>query len=83
MTQKLEFCFDVGSPTSYLAWTQVPGIAERTGADVLWRPILLGGVFKATGNSAPGTVPAKARYLGPDLARFAKRFAEAARENSV
>ncbi|MYE02695.1 MAG: 2-hydroxychromene-2-carboxylate isomerase, partial [Alphaproteobacteria bacterium] len=46
MPKRLEFWFDVGSPTAYLAHTQMPGIAARTGAEIAWKPMLLGGVFK-------------------------------------
>ena len=74
MPKRLEFWFDVGSPTAYLAHTQMPGIAERTGAEIAWKPMLLGGVFKATGNTPPGAVEAKSAYYGIDLPRFAKRY---------
>ena len=69
----IEFLYDFGSPASYLAHCRLKGIAARTGATVEHVPILLGGVFKATGNSAPMTVPAKGRYTGIDLMRFAAR----------
>lgn len=71
---RLEFFFDVGSPTAYLAYTQLPGIASRTGAEIRYRPILLGGVFKATGNRAPGEVAPKGAYLLRDLQRYAARY---------
>ena len=74
MSKSVEFFFDVGSPTVYLAATQLSKIAGRHGAPVLWRPFLLGGVFKATGNVSPATVPAKSRYMGDDLERFARRY---------
>jgi 2-hydroxychromene-2-carboxylate isomerase len=74
MTKAVEFLFDFGSPTSYLAYKQLPKIASRHGARIVWTPILLGGVFKATGNTSPAMVPAKARYMNQDLARFAKRY---------
>ncbi len=74
MSKSVEFFFDVGSPTTYLAWTQLPAIARETGAQIVWRPMLLGGVFKATGNASPVTVPAKGRWMGGDIARFAKRY---------
>lgn len=74
MTKTVEFFFDVGSPTTYLAWTQLPAIARETGAQISWRPMLLGGVFKATGNASPVTVPAKGRWMGADIARFARRY---------
>jgi 2-hydroxychromene-2-carboxylate isomerase len=70
----IEYFFDVGSPTAYLAWTQLPKIAAETGAEVAWRPMLLGGVFKATGNASPVTVPAKGRWMNDDIARWARRY---------
>ena len=44
MSKKVEFFFDVGSPASYLAWTQLESIAQRTNAKIIWRPMLLGAV---------------------------------------
>ncbi|WOD11096.1 2-hydroxychromene-2-carboxylate isomerase [Pseudomonas sp. NyZ704] len=74
MNKKLEFFFDVGSPATYLAWTQLPELASRTGADIIWRPMLLGGVFQATGNSSPATVQAKGNYTRKDFQRYAQRY---------
>jgi 2-hydroxychromene-2-carboxylate isomerase len=73
MPAALEFLFDFGSPASYLAYKRVPELAKRTGARVEYVPMLLGGVFKATGNASPATVPAKGRWMNTDLARWAKR----------
>ena len=73
-TKSLEFFFDVGSPTAYLAHTQLPRIAAEAGANLVYRPMLLGGVFKATGNASPVAVPAKGRWMGQDLARWAGRY---------
>ena len=70
----VEFLFDFGSPTAYLAYTQLPRIAAERGADILWRPILLGGVHKASGNASPITVPAKGRWMFDDIARWAARY---------
>ncbi|WHZ10420.1 MAG: 2-hydroxychromene-2-carboxylate isomerase family protein [Burkholderiaceae bacterium] len=70
----LEFLFDVGSAASYLAYTQIPKLARETGAMLEYRPMLLGAVFKATGNRSPVEVPAKGRYTIVDFARFAKRY---------
>ncbi|MFP6626574.1 MAG: 2-hydroxychromene-2-carboxylate isomerase [Deltaproteobacteria bacterium] len=74
MAATLEFFFDYGSPTTYLADTQIEALAERSGAKLVYRPMLLGGVFKATGNRSPVEVPAKGVYMGADMARFAKRY---------
>jgi 2-hydroxychromene-2-carboxylate isomerase len=74
VSKSVEFFFDVGSPASYVAWTQLPALCEKAGATLAYRPMLLGAVFKATGNSSPAAVPAKGRYMHEDLARYAKRY---------
>ena len=70
----VDFYFDFGSPAAYLAWTQLPGICKAADAKLVYKPILLGGVFQATGNRAPITVPTKGSYLFTDLGRYAKRY---------
>ena len=74
MPKTVEFWFDVGSPAAYLAWTQMPALARDSGAIIDYRPMLLGGVFQATGNKSPMEVPAKGRYMHGDLERFAQRY---------
>jgi len=74
MTKTVEFFFDIVSPASYLAWTQMPKLIEETGAEVIYRPFFLPGVFEATGNSSPITVPAKGRWMFNDLTRHAKKY---------
>ncbi|AXK52918.1 2-hydroxychromene-2-carboxylate isomerase [Pseudomonas idahonensis] len=74
MNKKVEFFFDLGSPTSYLAYTQLPKICAQTDSQLVYQPMLLGGVFKTTGNASPISVPAKGRYMLQDLARFAQRY---------
>lgn len=74
MSKSVEFYFDFGSPTSYLAYTQLPGICAEAGAELVYRPVLLGGVFQATGNVSPIAVPAKGRYTLIDMQRFARRY---------
>jgi len=74
MTRTIEFFFDFGSPTTYLAWTQIRALAGRTGASLVWRPFLLGAVFKATGNATPVSVPAKGKYMLRDMARYADQY---------
>lgn len=81
MTRQVEFFFDFGSPYSYLAWKELPRLAQRTGATIVWRPILLGGVFKATGNHSPAEVPAKLGWLHDDTARWARRYGVPFRQN--
>ena len=77
----VEFWFDVGSPAAYLAWHRLPKIAQRTGARIDYRPMLLGGVFQATGNQSPVNIPAKGDWLHKDLERFAQRDGTAYRRS--
>lgn len=81
MAREVEFLFDFGSPTAYLAYTQLPKIAAQRNARILWRPILLGGVHKASGNNSPISVPAKGRWMFHDIARWAKRYGVAYQMN--
>jgi 2-hydroxychromene-2-carboxylate isomerase len=73
---RLEFFFDYGSPYSYLADSQLRALRARTGCEIRYRPMLLGGVFKATGNRSPALEPveAKRRYGGVELRRFVDRL---------
>jgi 2-hydroxychromene-2-carboxylate isomerase len=70
----LEFFYDFVSPYSYLASTRVEEVARRAGARLRFRPFLLGGVFKATGNRAPIETVAKGRHMWVDLERWARRL---------
>ena len=72
--RSVEFFFDFGSPASYLAYTQMPALAQQQGAELVYRPMLLGGVFKATGNVSPVSIPAKGRWMGQDISRWAQRY---------
>ena len=53
MPVKVEFHFDFGSPNAYLSHLVIPAIEARTGVAFAYVPVLLGGVFKATGNVSP------------------------------
>ena len=74
MSKTIECFFDFGSPATYLAWTQLPALAARYNAKLVWRPMLLGAVFKATGNQSPAMNPAKGRYMLIDFQRYAKSY---------
>ena len=74
MSRQVEFFFDFGSPTAYLAWTQLPRIAVECRAEIVWRPMLLGGVFKATGNQSPVVIAPKGRWMWLDMAQWARRY---------
>ncbi|SDD47301.1 2-hydroxychromene-2-carboxylate isomerase [Cupriavidus sp. YR651] len=81
MSKQVEFFFDFGSPYSYLAYKELPRVAARTGATIVWRPMLLGGVFKATGNHSPAEIPAKSEWSNSDTARWARRYDVPFRQN--
>ncbi len=74
MTRTLEFYYDYGSPYSYLADTQVDAIAKRAGATLVRKPMLLGGVFKATGNSSPAALAQKSRWSAFDMPMWARHY---------
>ena len=64
MARAIEFFFDYGSPYSYIANAVLPDLARRHAADLVYRPMLLGAVFKETGNQSPmyESVAAKRAY---------------------
>lgn len=72
-----QFLFDFASPNAYLAWRVLPGVEARTGVRFRPVPVLLGGLFKMSGNQAPMTafagVPTKLAYEGREMARFVAR----------
>ena len=74
---KVEFHFDFGSPNAYLAHLVIPEIEQRTGAQFEYVPVLLGGVYKLTGNRSPAEslagVKNKPDYERLETARFIKR----------
>jgi 2-hydroxychromene-2-carboxylate isomerase len=73
----VEFHFDFGSPNAYLSHLVIPDIERRTGARFVYVPILLGGVFKLTGNRSPAESLAgirnKPEYQRLETARFIQR----------
>ncbi len=74
---KVEFHFDFGSPNAYLAHLVIPEIEQRTGAKFEYVPVLLGGVYKLTGNRSPAEslagIKNKPEYERLEMARFIKR----------
>src|SRR5712675_3800747 len=67
-----DFFYDLASPYSYLASTQLRGISERTGARPRLYPITLGGVRKATGHQIPP--PQQLSYMAEDTSRWAQKY---------
>lgn len=74
MSRTIEFFFDYGSPFSYLADAVLPDLVTRTGATVTFRPMLLGGVFKATGNQTPVNIKPKGKWMFFDMANYARKY---------
>ena len=72
--KSVEFYFDLGSPYSYLAYYRLLQIAEQQEIQVVSKPILLGGVFKATGNRSPIEIPVKGAYSILDMQRWAEYY---------
>jgi len=76
VSAKLDFYYDFGSPNAYFAWKALQGVSERTGLEVIMHPVLIGGIFKSTGNQPPwqafGNVPNKMRYMQLEIQRFIK-----------
>jgi 2-hydroxychromene-2-carboxylate isomerase len=71
---KVEHHFDFGSPNSYLAWKIIPELEKRTGVTFVNVPVLLGGIFKLTGNQPPmiafGNIKNKPQYEAREMQRF-------------
>jgi 2-hydroxychromene-2-carboxylate isomerase len=74
---RLDFIFDFGSPNAYYCYKVLPQILERTGAEMRLHPVLLGGLFKITGNQSPmqafGGVKGKLEYEMLESKRFADK----------
>ena len=81
MRKSVEFYFDYGSPTSHLAFFQLSKIAREAGAAIVWRPILLGAVFKAINSHSPVDIAAKGKWMMWDLANYAERYGIPFRHN--
>ena len=72
--KSVEFYFDLGSPYSYLAYYRLLQMAEQQEIQIVYKPILLGGVFKATGNRSPIEIPVKGVYSILDIQRWAEYY---------
>ena len=75
MSITVDFYFDFGSPTTYLAHKRLQQLKQKYSFDINYKPVLLGGIFKASNNESPVANPAKGAYmLNHDLPRFATRY---------
>jgi 2-hydroxychromene-2-carboxylate isomerase len=72
----IEFFFDCSSPWTYLAFHNIQPLAKEFGAEISWRPILVGGIFNSVNPSVYASrdtpVPLKARYMKKDLDDWAR-----------
>lgn len=67
----IRFSFDYESPNAYLAWTQLPQLAQRYGYSVEPEPVLYAALLDAHGQLGPGEMPAKGRWMSKNIARKA------------
>jgi 2-hydroxychromene-2-carboxylate isomerase len=74
MANAIDFYFDFSSPYGYFASSRIDAIAAKYRREVVWRPILLGAVFKITGQQPLPTIPLKGSYAKHDLIRSARLF---------
>jgi len=76
MKDPIEFWYEFGSTYSYLSVMRVEAVAEAAGAEVIWRPFLLGPIFADQGwNDSPFNLyPAKGRYMWQDLERLCEDY---------
>ncbi|MBE0506051.1 MAG: 2-hydroxychromene-2-carboxylate isomerase [Marinospirillum sp.] len=75
MSQIIDFYYDIVSPYSYLAAVQMAELEAATGAQVIWKPIFLGGLLKQLGNATPlSNQPKKHYMLTLDLPRCARYY---------
>ncbi len=78
MPKKLEFFYDCSSPWTYLAFTKIEQVAQRHDAELIWRPILVGGLFNTVNPSVyenrAKPVPVKAKYYVKDLRDWAQFY---------
>ena len=77
MSKKVDFYFDFASPNAYLSHKVMQSIKERTGAEVNYIPVLLGGIFNGTNNKPPMEqffgVKNKNEYQNIEMQRFIER----------
>ncbi len=78
MAAKVEFFYDYSSPWTYLAFTKIDGICQKYGADLEWRPILVGGIFNSVNPSVyefrEKGVPAKQKYMAKDMQDWVRYY---------
>ena len=73
-SKKIDFYFDISSPYSYLAHTQLRKYEKETGKKINYMPIFLGGLHRLADITAPGLNPLRGKYLIKDLKLFADKY---------
>ena len=75
---KVEFFYDYSSPWTYLAFVKIDGLCQKYGAELEWRPFLVGGVFNTVNPSVyefrEKGVPAKQNYMAKDMSDWARYY---------
>jgi len=72
--EPIDFFFDFSSPYGYFAAAKIEAIAARYGRSVNWRPVLLGAIFKVTGQQPLPAIPLKGAYTRHDVMRSARLY---------
>ena len=74
----LEFFYDIGSPWTYLAFHRIEEVAREAGAELAWKPILVGGVFNRVNagvyEARANPNPVRWRYMAKDMADWARAY---------
>ena len=83
MAKAIDFYFDFSSPYGYIGSCKIDALAAKHGREAVWRPILLGAVFKATGGQPLTDIPIKGKYALRDMVRTAKHLGVEYRQPSV
>lgn len=73
MSKTIEFYYDFVSSASYVAYKRLPEMVRKAGGTIQWKPMVLGGVFKAVGNAGPTNIAAKGKWMFDDLERICAR----------
>jgi 2-hydroxychromene-2-carboxylate isomerase len=81
MSKSIEFYFDFGSPTSYLAYKRLLQVSKETGVNIDYKPVLLGGIFQGSSNQSPAFVPMKSVWMDVDMNRYAERYGVELKQN--
>ncbi len=74
MSKTVDFYYDYISPASYIGWSRVQKIANKTGATINYKPMLLGAVLKAQNGTSPINSPAKWAWIQADFQRYADKY---------